>query len=119
MTGGLDAESGNQSSNWNLEMLGLFAEQRYPTGNWEFTAGFYLGYGQFNLEFRGPGSIITGSGYYSRYDSRFIATGSMAGLRWPTNGSVSFFLRSVYFWMPATSAWKGDLAGKMATTNFN
>jgi hypothetical protein len=119
MRGGMAASSNGQYSNWGLSIMGLFAEQRYPASSWELTAGFFVGYGDFSIEYRGPSSVIPGSGFYSRFDSQFLGTGTLAGLRWPTASSISFFIRSGYFWFPATGSWHGDLAGKMSTTYFD
>lgn len=112
MTGSLASEKNGANSNWGLDMVGIFAEQRYPGSSWEVTAGFFTGYGLFGVEYRDAVG-------YSRFESRFIGTGGTAGARWPTHTRLSFFLRSGYFWLPAAGAWHGTLAGKMAKTYYD
>ena len=92
--------------------MGISAEQRYPAGSWEAWAGFFAGYGQFSVEYRDAAG-------FTRFESRFIGSGATAGLRWPSNSSLSFFLRSGYLWLPAAGSWHGNLAGRMAKTYYD
>jgi len=111
MTGGLASSQGSLNSGWNLDLVLLVAEQRYPGNGWEVTAGFIAGYGQFAVDYRGAA--------YSRFESRFIGSGATAGLRWPTEARMSFFIRSGYLWLPANGAWHGDVSARMAKTYYD
>ena len=111
MSGTLASNGPAGNSNWGLDIVGLVAEQRYPGNGWEVTAGFFTGYGQFSVDYRGAA--------YTRFDSRFVCSGATAGARWPTDGTMSFFIRSGYLWIPASGAWHGDLASKMAKTYYD
>lgn len=111
MSGALASSRGNQYSNWSLDFVALLAEQRYPGNGWEVTAGFLMGYGQFAVDYRGLD--------YSRFESRFYGSGGTAGLRWPTEARLSFFIRSGYLWLPANGTWHGALSGKMAKTYYD
>jgi hypothetical protein len=112
VTGGMGSESGTNTSNWNLDLVGLYAEQRYPANSWEVLAGFYAGYGQFAYEIRDPLG-------YSRFESRFPASGATAGFHWPRDSRLSFTLRSGYLWLPAAGAWHGPRAPQIAKTYFD
>jgi hypothetical protein len=116
MTGDMMAsDSGTgRSSAWNLDLAGVVAEQRYPTGNWEFTAGLAAWLGSFSINLR---DIATGA--YTRFESRFPAGGLTGAMRWPTHSHVCFFFRTGYFWLPASGSWNGSLAPAMVKSSFD
>jgi hypothetical protein len=112
LTGGLSSKDGDKASNWNLDLIALIAEQRYPAASFEITAGFAALYGIYGAEMRDNGA-------YTRFESRFVGTGTVAGLRWPAQSKLSFFTRGGYFWLPASGDWNGTLRGRMAKTYYD
>lgn len=116
LTGGMAAvdHGTGLSSAWNLDLAGVVLEQRYPSGNWEVTAGLAAWLGSFAINLRD-----SSTGAYTRFDSRFPAGGLTGAVRWPTRSHICFFFRTGYFWLPASGNWSGSLAPAMTKNSFD
>ena len=115
MTGDMIAgDASGHVSAWNLDLAGVVVEQRYSAGNWEFTGGLAAWLGSFSISLRD-----SGTGAYTRFESRFPAGGLTGAMRWPTHSHICFFLRTGYFWLPASGTWRGDLTPFMTKNSFD
>jgi hypothetical protein len=99
------------STQWNLGLAELTAEQVYPSGQFLFTAGMRLDAGQLNGSFVGPGQE---TGIFAPV----YGAGLEAGARWPAQTKLGFLLRAGYEYLAGSGTWHGTLAPQLGSTLF-
>ena len=104
LVGGLSATQGDLDTEWRARFGNLILEQRYPLGQFLFTAGGVFTYGQVE-------GILTDDGRITRYDGITYGGGLVAGARWPAQTRLGFMARTGYEWLPVSGVWKGEHAG--------
>jgi hypothetical protein len=104
-TGGLQANAGSKMTTWNLNLASLNLEQRYVNGSYEITGGLSADYGQLN-----GGLDDAASGGLTRIESNLWGGSATAGIRWPVQSRLGFFVRSGYQWLQGDGIWHGVLA---------
>lgn len=106
-------EASPRTSAFNLDMVGVCAEQRYPQGSLEWLAGFAGYFSVLALELRDT------QGAFTRFDARNLGGGVHAGLRWPSQSRLCFTLRSGYLWLMLPGAWRGTQALSMSKSAYD
>jgi hypothetical protein len=104
-TGGLQAHAGPKTTTWDLNLATLNLEQRYSQGSFLVTGGVGVDYGQFS-----GGLDDASTGQLTRIESDLWGYSATAGVRWPTQGRLGFFVRSGYEWLQGDGTWHGALA---------
>jgi len=115
-TGSLQANAGSKSTTWELSMGTINLEQRYNQGSFEVTGGIGVDYGQFT------GALDdAASGQLNRMESNLWGYSATAGLRWPAQSRLAFFLRTGYEWLQGDGVWHGALAseGRLGASHVN
>jgi hypothetical protein len=85
--GSLGATEGDGSTQWNLGLAALNLEQAYPVDGFIFTVGGSLESGELE------GSFIRGN-QFTAVESTLFGYSLQAGVRWPAQTILSFFLRA-------------------------
>jgi hypothetical protein len=107
-TGALQASAGPKMTTWGLTLASLNMEQRYVQGAFLVTGGVGLDYGQFT---GGLDNAQTPQGaQLTRMESNLWGYSGTAGLRWPAQSRLAFFLRSGYEWLQGDGRWHGQYA---------
>jgi|GEM_PF-4166185 hypothetical protein len=108
-TGGLQASAGPKMTTWGLNLASLNMEQRYVQGAFLVTGGMGLDYGQFT-----GGLDNAQTAQLTRLESNVWGYSATAGLRWPAQSRLAFFVRSGFEWMQGDGRWKGYYASTPA-----
>jgi hypothetical protein len=103
--GGLQASAGPKMTTWGLTLASLNMEQRYVQGAFLVTGGMGLDYGQFTGALDNPQL-----GQMTRLESNLWGYSGTAGLRWPAQSRLAFFVRSGYEWLQGDGRWRGTFA---------
>lgn len=104
--GGLRAQQGSLVSAWDLQLAELAMEQTYPQGPLLITAGATVDHGSLFGRLVAPGGS-------SDVRVPLWGGGICAGIRWPRETKLGFFVRANYLWLSGQGDWQGDQAGAL------
>jgi hypothetical protein len=109
--GSLSASSADASTQWNLGLAAFTMEQAYPVSGFIFTVGGSLEAGQLD------GSFIHG-GAFTAVESPLFGYSLQAGVRWPAQTILSFFLRAGWEDLSGPGTWHGSFGSALGSSLF-
>lgn len=111
-TGGLRAARGSDVTTWDLHLAELALEQTYPNNTLLITGGATANFAELHGTLGGPGG-------HSSVRAPLWGGGVSAGVRWPRQTALGFFVRGSWLWLMGQGDWRGDQAHLLGSQRFD